>query len=315
MIPYAVVIPSRDRPGLLAAAVASAQAQSVPPAEIVVVDDGSRVPVMATALPGGAPVRVVRNPRSLGGAASRNRGIRATACAVVAFLDDDDRWDPTKMERQLALLAARPDCAACVCARRVERDGRCFDEVFTPAFAWRYRHHENHYGSFTQLVARVRDRSGRLTLLDERMKSCQDWDFILALLTRGEVAVLPEALVTIAYHRGPRISNAAGRQRGYRRFRRKHRPRISTRAAAWLQARAWFAAAERCGQPFGRLLFSGLGVLAAAVSDFPPARRAVSAVRWSLEAWIGYEAVEDLRFRWRAGPGRRLARLLGVSCA
>jgi len=309
---YSVIIPTRDRAGLLVEAVRSAQAQSAPPAEIIVIDDASTTAVEPARLPGGpAPVRVMRNPRSLGGAGSRNAGIRASTSELVAFLDDDDRWDPTKMERQLAAFAAAPGAAACVCGRRVERDGRVFDEVFTQAFAWRFRHHENHFGSFTQLIARVR-QGGRTVLLDERLRSCQDWDYILALARTGPVVVVPEALCTLDFHRGPRISNQPAKQRGYRRFHRKHRREMGPRAQAWLVARALFAAAGRSCTPAGRMLFSGLGAAAALASGFPLPRRAVSAVRWSIEAWIGYERVEDLRFRWRAGPGRRFARLLGV---
>lgn len=49
-------------------------------------------------------VRVIQNPRTLGGAETRNVGIRAAGSDWVAFLDDDDEWLKEKLELQLALV-------------------------------------------------------------------------------------------------------------------------------------------------------------------------------------------------------------------
>ena len=88
----AVVIPSRDRPVLLARAVRSALQPGID--EVVVVDDGSDPPA---ALPerGDHRLRVVRQPEGVRGvSAARNRGIAECRASHVAFLDDDDRLAP-----------------------------------------------------------------------------------------------------------------------------------------------------------------------------------------------------------------------------
>lgn len=80
-----VVVPVRDRPAELARLLAALRADPATAAlPVVVVDDGSAVPVAAT-----AGVRVVRHDRSRGPAAARNTGLAAAATSVVAFLDSD----------------------------------------------------------------------------------------------------------------------------------------------------------------------------------------------------------------------------------
>lgn len=97
----AVVIPVRDGARHLPGAIASVRAQTLPAAELVVVDDGSSDDTVAVAEALG--VRCVRRPGG-GAAAARNTGVRATTAPVVAFLDCDDRWHPTKLEMQVAVL-------------------------------------------------------------------------------------------------------------------------------------------------------------------------------------------------------------------
>ena len=74
--------------------------------EILVVDDGSRdrTPEIAAAHAAADPrVRLVRQANA-GVAAARNRGIAEARAALVAPMDADDLWAPTKIERQLAAL-------------------------------------------------------------------------------------------------------------------------------------------------------------------------------------------------------------------
>lgn len=104
-----VVIPTRDRPTLLRAAVASVREQSQPPLEIIVVDEASTPPVSAIDLPG---IRVIRHDRPLGPAAARNRGAAEATGDYVAFLDDDDLWHRNKLKVISECLAARPDARA-----------------------------------------------------------------------------------------------------------------------------------------------------------------------------------------------------------
>lgn len=88
-----VVIPAYNRAHMLEAAVASALAQRPrPPAQVIVVDDGSADDTAAVAERAGATV--IRHERNRGLAAARNTGLEAAACEWVALLDSDDEWLP-----------------------------------------------------------------------------------------------------------------------------------------------------------------------------------------------------------------------------
>src|SRR5689334_10135830 len=97
---YDVIIPAYNAVETLGRAIDSALAQSLPPHEVVVVDDGSRDATAELAERYGPPVRVIRQSNA-GPGAARNRGVQATSSPWVAFLDADDEWLPKKMETQL----------------------------------------------------------------------------------------------------------------------------------------------------------------------------------------------------------------------
>ncbi len=91
----------------LAEAVDSVLAQTRPPCELIVVDDGSTDGSGAIADAYGAPVRSIRQERG-GIAASRNRAVHEATGDFFSFLDADDRFPPDKLERQLAVFDADP---------------------------------------------------------------------------------------------------------------------------------------------------------------------------------------------------------------
>jgi glycosyltransferase involved in cell wall biosynthesis len=98
-----VVIPAYNVAAFLPETLASVFAQTLLPAEVIVVDDGSTDDTAEIARNFGATVI----SRANGGiSAARNTGIRAARCGYVALLDADDLWMPEKLEVQLAALAA-----------------------------------------------------------------------------------------------------------------------------------------------------------------------------------------------------------------
>jgi len=102
-----VVIPCRNAERTVAGAVASALAQSEPPAEVVVVDDASEDASGDAGRRAGARVIRTVSRRNAGGA--RNAGLDATTGELVAFLDADAVAPPDWLARARAVLEARPD--------------------------------------------------------------------------------------------------------------------------------------------------------------------------------------------------------------
>ncbi|MDQ1530881.1 MAG: hypothetical protein QOE37_986, partial [Microbacteriaceae bacterium] len=120
-----VVIPTRDRKGLLLRTLRSVLAQQGVEVTVVVVDDGSSdgTPAAIAAL-GDDRVRVIGNP-GRGVARARNTGLAAAETPWVAFLDDDDIWSPQKLRAQLDALAATPGAEwACTGAAGIDDRSR-----------------------------------------------------------------------------------------------------------------------------------------------------------------------------------------------
>ena len=83
-------------------AVASALAQSDPRVELIVIDDGSLVPVAETlASIDDARLRIICHGRNRGLSAARNTGLRHASAPLVAQLDADDLWEPDYVETVL----------------------------------------------------------------------------------------------------------------------------------------------------------------------------------------------------------------------
>jgi glycosyltransferase involved in cell wall biosynthesis len=111
MLPFvSVVIPTRDRPELLAEAIDAVVTQEYGGrVEVVVVVDGAQD---LPALPRSTDTRTlqaIRNGRSPGLAGARNTGIEAASGDLVAFCDDDDRWLPQKLDHQVRAWRANPE--------------------------------------------------------------------------------------------------------------------------------------------------------------------------------------------------------------
>lgn len=120
-----VVVPTAGRRTEIVQTLEHVAAQTTPPASIVVVVDGddattSRVrEAVGHVLP---RPQVLSTGGGLGAHAARHLGVEAAATEWVALLDDDDLWDPTKLERQGDAALARSGrgrtdvMISCLCA-------------------------------------------------------------------------------------------------------------------------------------------------------------------------------------------------------
>ena len=197
-----VIIPAYQAGATIDRALLSVRAQTVLPAEMIVVDDGSwddtrsKVAALEQEL---LPIRMtVANQPNQGAGAARNRGIALAKGAYVAFLDADDEWLPNKLETSLAKISAGPFVfvahngwicedgrdALNDCAKRF-RDG-------TGSFSSLYR---KGYIDTCTVLAR-RDDILRVGGFDEDLPNAQDFDLWLALsaLPGAQFLVFDEVL-------------------------------------------------------------------------------------------------------------------------
>jgi glycosyltransferase involved in cell wall biosynthesis len=105
-----VIIPAYRASGTIGRALDSLLAQTRLPDEILIVDDGSpdEKELHAALEPYGQCVTQIRKPNG-GAASARNMGIERSRGELIAFLDADDYWEPTKLERQLDVLRDHPE--------------------------------------------------------------------------------------------------------------------------------------------------------------------------------------------------------------
>ncbi|MGI9494220.1 MAG: glycosyltransferase family 2 protein, partial [Geminicoccaceae bacterium] len=103
-----IVIPVYNRADMIGRTVEGCLAQTYPEIEIVLVDDCSTDGLSEALAPFADEPRVhlVRHAENKGVSAARNSGVEAAKGELIAFLDSDDQWLPTKLERQIALISA-----------------------------------------------------------------------------------------------------------------------------------------------------------------------------------------------------------------
>lgn len=197
-----VVVPTYDRPEYLVGAVESVCAQSYHPVELLVVDDCSPRPAepVVDDVDTGAldRVRVIRHETNLGGNAARNTGIEAARGDIIAFLDDDDRWEPTVVETYVRAFRDAGDDVGLVGvgSKTLDADGDRVgallpdfgdDPVETLLSGMLV-------GSFSRFAVRrwAVDAAG---LPDERFPAWQDWEWQFRLAQHCRFASVPEPLV------------------------------------------------------------------------------------------------------------------------
>ncbi|MEU8520847.1 glycosyltransferase family A protein [Streptomyces sp. NBC_01216] len=188
------VIATHRRPEQLLRAVGSALKQSVRDHLVMVVDDGAGLPE----LPYDPRLFAVSLARNTGVAGVvRNVGIRLTRSRYVAFLDDDNLWEPDHLRQALAVLEAPggPD-GVYTALRRVLPDGTDRDVLSVP-FDRRRAARESFLDTNAFVARRCRSlHFSRLRRRPEVMPR-EDWELVRRYSRGRRVEHLP--LPTVRY--------------------------------------------------------------------------------------------------------------------
>lgn len=140
-------------------------------------------------------VKFLQNEVNAGAAVSRNKSIDHISGGMVAFLDSDDLWDPSKLELQLAFMG--DDCNFCFTGYHImnehsELSGRTVDTTQSGEFSYEdMLMKKATLGCSTVMIRRSFLGELRMPLL----RTGQDYAYWLLLLREGNKAkVLPSAL-------------------------------------------------------------------------------------------------------------------------
>src|SRR5262245_25838031 len=105
-----VIIPSYNSARFVSQAVRSVLEQTYSPLEIIVVNDGSTDDTVSVLDAYKGDIQIVHQANG-GVSKARNRGIREAKGKFIAFLDADDQWLPSKIQKQIDCLRANPSAA------------------------------------------------------------------------------------------------------------------------------------------------------------------------------------------------------------
>ena len=193
-----VIIPTYNRAELLAECVHSVVAQTLPPAEVLIIDDGSTdhtAQVVAQLARESALVINYIHQENRGAAAARNTGIRAARGDILCFLDSDDRFVPEKIASQAARLRTSP----CLLSHTRElwlRRGLPLSQ--------KKKHQSPHGDIFRASLAMCvvgmstvmarREVFDRYGLFDETLPCCEDYDFWLRVGSRERFLLVDQPL-------------------------------------------------------------------------------------------------------------------------
>ncbi len=181
-----VIVPHFNRPDLVRGALLSIHRQSIQPAEILLVDDGSSPENQDKLRELSSLATIVTSPRNGGISAARNLGAQTAKGEWLSFLDDDDSWLPDKQERQIQYIEAHPDVRALGGGTVVRTaDGR--EEYWgeKPTYRVTLAHALCYTASLAPSLLIRRDVFLSLGGFDSRLRHMEDFEFGIRLLAAG----------------------------------------------------------------------------------------------------------------------------------
>jgi glycosyltransferase involved in cell wall biosynthesis len=206
----AVVVPCHNVERYLQRALDSTFAQTFRDFHVYAVNDSSTDRTLEVLEANARRCSFVSQPHA-GPAAARNRAIEMSQSPFIAFLDADDEWLPTKLERQIKLLEEDPtlglvcslcrvngsahDATATFPMGGIPRSGKLFRDLVRSCFV------------FTPTVVVRRSCLADVGLFNEALAVSEDFNLWLRIAARWPIACLPEVLA-VTHKRSGSLSAA-----------------------------------------------------------------------------------------------------------
>ena len=192
-----VIIPTYNRCDLLKRAINSVIKQTITPKEIIIVDNGStdQTYQMVSSL---FPEINYFIEKKRGVSAARNKGILESKSKWIAFLDSDDAWKPTKLEKQMEYSVFNQDKYRIIHTEEIwYRNKKFLNQL---------KKHKKSGGNIFQnslqlccispssvvLKKQIFEEYG---LFDENLEVCEDYDMWIRITAKEEVGFLDSPLV------------------------------------------------------------------------------------------------------------------------
>lgn len=303
MVGVSVIVPAYNASATIRRAIDSVLQQQLQAHEIIVVDDASTDGSAETVSAEYSDrVKLIRLSKNSGAAAARNAAIREASGDLVAFLDADDQWHPSKLKKQSLILRSHPNVEIVSCDALLEDERHEAAErmsLLCPPTsgpdAWKTLLSYNFMATPTVMARRT--SIVQVGMFREDLVVGEDLDLWLKLAYRGDVIVLPEVLVTCHRQRSGLMSTTHSGDRRYvlpmiRQHLREQSVRLTEGEQRGILGRRSFLAAYS-DLLNGAVLSAVLGLGTALRSRYRSARALLlilSSPFWLVRAWC-------LRFR------------------
>lgn len=193
-----VIIPTYNCAHYLEQAIESAMNQTYRDLEIIVLDDGSTDDTAQVVRKYEANIRYIRQDNR-GLPAARNHAIESSSGELIALLDADDWWEPTKLAEQVSILVEDPELClvysdlevvfddgsiipSFLSSRPLAASGYVFDKLLQSGFI------------LPSTVLLRRSYLEQVGMFDESMRSHEDIDLWLRMCQRWRVALVRKSL-------------------------------------------------------------------------------------------------------------------------
>jgi glycosyltransferase involved in cell wall biosynthesis len=215
-----VIIPTYNRAKWVSGAVQSVIDQTYRSIEIIVVDDGSTDNTRDMLSEYGSSIKYIYQERSER-CKARNRGFRHSRGEYIAFLDSDDRWLPTKIEQQVAILNNESDVGLVYTgvqfmdAKGNPHTGQIsWDVPERQALYEDLMTHNTITGTTSSVMVR-RTCLDKVGLFDELMNTCEDLDLYRRIARYYKFYKIDLPLVRFRIHTGSTQHDAAAMAKGW----------------------------------------------------------------------------------------------------
>jgi glycosyltransferase involved in cell wall biosynthesis len=213
---FSVLIAAYQAAEFVGEAVSSALAQTLPPHEVIVCDDGSTDDIEGALDPYMDRIVLLRRDHH-GEAATKNAAARAASGEFVAFLDADDMYMPERIEAMSELAALRPDLDILTTDSFMELDGQVVRRYYDESFTFEVDDQRTAILEWCFISGATAIRRERLLGVggfDESVYT-NDWDCWIRLVFSGSRAgLVDEPLVRYRLHEGAQSSSPARMARG-----------------------------------------------------------------------------------------------------
>lgn len=261
-----VIIPTLgNRRDFLIQAIDSINRQSLPPLEIIIVNNGKEIlHNVDYSKFSNFPISITNIVHKAGASQARNFGAAMARESLLAFLDDDDLWEPNYLEEMHREIVSSD--AKCVISRIAKLEDGKVSNLFdaTQYLTKRYFLLMNPGVTGSNVLI---ERNYFLTLggYDCKLTTGEDGDLILKILDLGdEIASCGTTQSVMRFHDGERLTSHESLATGYKALYLKYRHRVGPRDSMyliWRYKREEYRSGRRFTKLLSMLFWSGVIIL------------------------------------------------------